>query len=480
MNKVLMFCCLLFTVSLLHSQINNTQELIERFIQQHYLNENDWSFYAYSLTGQKEICNYNSSLVLKPASILKLVTTGVALIILDSNYRYQTFLQYDGKIIHHTLYGNLYIKGSGDPTFGSTQFDSSKSNIIFDSFYNALKKLKINKIKGSVLADASVFDSLFFPEYSWDNDDYGNYYGAGACGLTYHENYYTLSLCSGLKQEDTTTIIGIDPFIPHMHLKNNLRTSLKNEKENITIYGEPYNKFRTIEGTIPIDTSEVYVKGSIPNPALTCAWNFNNYLKSKNIGINNFQYKKGHGKVRKIILAHRSVCLKDIVQITNLQSNNTFAEDILKTIAVKQYIVGSTENGIKAIYKFFEDHHLSYQQLLMTDGSGLSQYNCLSTKCMVNFLSFMYSQPQFSSFYNSLPIAGRSGTLKTMFINTESENNLRAKTGSMTGVRCYSGYIKNQNNEMIVFCLMLNNINTSYAIMKLPIESLINSLTVTF
>jgi len=131
----------------------------------------------------------------------------------------------------------------------------------------------------------------------------------------------------------------------------------------------------------------------------------------------------------------------------------------LRTIAAENHVAGTTENGINEITQ--QLNKLSIEQFSIVDGSGLSDQNQMCPKAMVDLLIHMKKEKQFSVFFNSLPVACRSGSLKNIGCKTVLEGSMHAKTGSMKGVRCYAGYILNKKNELIVFCLMINDYNCS-------------------
>ena len=85
--------------------------------------------------------------------------------------------------------------------------------------------------------------------------------------------------------------------------------------------------------------------------------------------------------------------------------------------------------------------------------------NRMTAQAMTDFLGSMYRSQKFKSYFNSLPVAGQSGTIKSYFGGTKAEGNLRAKSGTMSGTRNYAGYVTNKYQENIAFCIMMNDYN---------------------
>jgi len=89
---------------------------------------------------------------------------------------------------------------------------------LFPLWIKYIKKQGIKKIDGAIVADASVYDDTLTPP-SWIYGDLGNYYGAGASGLSFHENAFLITLKPGAKFMDTAKISDVDPPIPYIKNK---------------------------------------------------------------------------------------------------------------------------------------------------------------------------------------------------------------------------------------------------------------------
>ncbi|MBC8146396.1 MAG: D-alanyl-D-alanine carboxypeptidase/D-alanyl-D-alanine-endopeptidase, partial [Bacteroidetes bacterium] len=248
----------------------------------------------------------------------------------------------------------------------------------------------------------------------------------------------------------------------------------------VIIYGSPYSNLKYLEGTIPFGVSQFSVKGSMSDPAYYCAYLFNEFLESKNIITKKTpstvrilsKNENYHTKARKTFYTHKSPQLSSILKLTNQKSINSFAEACLKMCGVKMYSIGSTKKGIDAITNFWVSKGVAEDGLIMKDGSGLSRLNLITTKQMVNMLYAYTKEPSFQDFYNSLAVGGKSGSISSLFIGTNAENNLRAKSGYMTGIRAFSGYVNNKKDEQIIFSIIVNNYSGSPYSMKKKLERL--------
>src|ERR1035437_9286907 len=242
-----------------------------------------WSLCVLNVKKDSVITEYNSARALVLASTHKILTTAAALALLGWDFKYETRLEYDGKLdsIAGILHGNLYIKGSGDPTLNSETFKKKSDTIpLTDQWAKIIKAKGIKKIEGAVIADASAFDDETIPS-TWIWGDMGNYYGAGASGLNFSDNKFSIYYKSGSKKGDTAIITKISPQIPGLKIASYVRTGLY--LDNAFIYGAPYNNLRYVKGTIPVNKNNYEVEGSIPDPSLFCAQSLDSSLKK--IGI---------------------------------------------------------------------------------------------------------------------------------------------------------------------------------------------------
>jgi D-alanyl-D-alanine carboxypeptidase/D-alanyl-D-alanine-endopeptidase (penicillin-binding protein 4) len=143
----------------------------------------------------------------------------------------------------------------------------------------------------------------------------------------------------------------------------------------------------------------------------------------------------------------------------NKISDNLSAENTLKILgAEKRGAPGSARSGIYETKQFLAQFGIDTTKFLMVDGSGVSHYNLLTAEMLVQLLVGMAHRPEwFPLFYASLPVAGVDGTLSNRMKGTPAEGNLRAKTGSISGVSSLSGYVTSQDGEMLAFSILMQH-----------------------
>lgn len=436
----------------------------------------NWGFCLMDPKTGKIVTEFDSERSLMPASSMKVVTTISALNLLGANYTYKTFIQYDGKISPDSiLIGNLYILGTGDPSLGSDRIDSSQR---FDSLVmnwaRQIKKAGINKITGNIIGDASAFEDYAVPG-SWNWDDIGQYYGAGPYGLNVYENKYTLFYSS---TKTTAKIDSIFPFIDGLNVMNDVIVG--GSSDEAFIYGAPDNYSRYVVGTIPASRKQYTVDGSMPDPPLFIATELRNALEKTGVDVVSqpttvYAMKRALIKVnseRINLIEYSSPPLSELIFHTNQKSINLYAEALLKTIGKEQLNDGSAKAGSRAVEAYLLGQGFNLSGFNQEDGSGLSRLDFITPKQMCNLLTLESKQTNFPVFKESLPIAGRTGTLKTIADNTAAEGKVFAKSGSMYKVRSYSGYVTTKSGELLTFCVVINNYTCGSAEIREKLEKL--------
>lgn len=421
---------------------------------------------------QQTIVQTEPPISLVPASIMKVVTTATALEIFGPDYRFKTQLSYSGNLRNDTLFGNLQIIGGGDPTLGSMYFSETKN--FQDDWMKVLQQNNIRVITGKLVVDATIYEPQMIPG-SWVWEDLGNYYGAGASGLTVYDNLYEIHLQSPETAGQPTRFLKTAPEIPGLELQNNVLASDTNS-DQAYVFGSPEDSRRAIRGTIPKGKPDFVVKASLPNPPALLASEFRQKLASSGIqcsGETTFEKAAPEGTVLTETL---SPTLREIIRETNFESINLFAEHLLKHLAWQKTGLGSTREGCKQVVQFWKEKGMDTNGFFMNDGSGLSRFNAFTARHLVFVLNYMKNQsPYAADFYQSLPSAGQ-GTLTAFSKELFPGETVKAKSGSMTRVRCYAGYLKTTSGKELTFTVMLNNFSCSQSEATRKIQELLSLL----
>lgn len=415
-----------------------------------------------------------------PASSMKVITTGSALAILGSDYTFKTFLEYSGSISNGTLNGNIYIRGTGDPSLASPIMEGVLTKeALMAEFVAVIKKTGIKKINGAIVGDGSFFDDqALIPTWQWG--DIGNHYGAGTSGLNYHDNLYYLHFKKANDYGSTPRVDHTVPNLPHLKFDNRVTSAGSRTGDNAYVYSAPYSSEVTLRGTIPKGSGLFNIKAATPDPTLLCAHDFRKALIAEGITVSKKETTQRLLKnkaARKKIHTYFSPTLATICKHTNEASRNMYCEALLKTIGAKTKGLGSTKNGIATVTDFWRGRGLDMAGFFMKDGCGLSARNGVSPKTFAEIMRKMYiDKSTFGDFYNQMAIAGRTGTLRNMCRNSSAENNVRAKSGSMNRIRSYTGFVTTKGGKQLAFSMIVNNYSCSGYMMKKKLETLMIAL----
>lgn len=381
----------------------------------------------------KVLLDKDSDRSLIPSSCMKVITTAAALHVLGPDFRFKTELQYDGWVDEEkVLHGNIYIRGDGDPCLGSDRIGGDLAwKKQLEIWAQAIEDFGIHTIEGKIIADASKWEkALAVPSWSWE--DLGNYYGAGACSLSFHENMYSIFFQPGEKEGQKTKILRVDPPLKTIFFKNEVLTGPIGSGDQACIYGSEFSPIQVIRGTVPAKVSEFSIKGCIPDPVSCCETLLIKELEERGRQVLGKDLKEGKG-----ICLHTTLSpsVQDIVYLCNQNSINLYAEHLLKKMGEVLYQEGSTTAGIKAVKEFLHSRNIDLIGSNIADGSGLSRKNLITAKQFVFILSEIRKTPFFSQFLKTLPKEGEY---------------IWAKSGGMSLIKGFVGYTKDKTFAILI------------------------------
>ena len=412
-------------------------------------------------TGEYKI-QYNAQKSVNSASTLKLVSTATALSVLSPTYRYQTFIEYDGSIIDSVLQGNIYVRGSGDPSFGSARGGMNFQQIT-NFFVQKIKGFGIKKIDGYIFGDGTIFPENTLAD-SWIWGDVGNYYGAGVSGLNVNENLYQVYFKQNNNIGNYAPISRFMPELPNLLSVNKVTTAERNSGDNVIIYNTPLSNTILSQGTIPAGNGEFSVKGSLPDPAYFFAYHLQKnfielggYIVNPTIPFQNYKTQNGYyPKQRFQIFAYDSPSIAALVKECNFHSINLYADALLKTVGYSISKDASFESSVNATKQIWSQRGVDLQGFMIRDGSGLSPSGVLTANNLTDILYTMKSDYAFNDFYASIPVVGQTGTVQNLAKGSKAAGNVRAKSGSISNTRAFAGYFTASNGELMSFSLIVN------------------------
>ncbi|OGS20628.1 MAG: D-alanyl-D-alanine carboxypeptidase/D-alanyl-D-alanine-endopeptidase [Elusimicrobia bacterium RIFOXYA2_FULL_40_6] len=446
LKNTLLSAILLINTSLqLHSDTTAAfSQSIEKLLKNNSLyNGANVGIVIYNLDQNQPVYSKNENTLLRPASIMKVITTYCALKKLGSNFTFKTPVYLDKNLDNknNTYNGNIYVQGMGDPSI-------MLENI--DAFCQKLKAAGINKINGKIIYDVSNFDEeniRFFPLAR-------NLYAPPAA-LCFNLNCIELKLI----EKPSVKIIpspetSYAKFDAKLKIENSNRSSIP---EMTVTMKDDYDSF-VIRGTVTNWTKAIKcLSVAVARPGLYFATVLKERLEKNYIDFNGAILKdKIDPTGLPMFYEIESKPLIEILKTMNRQSNNVIAENLGKYMGMSEFgAPGTREKGLRSITNVLVDSGIDKNAFYIADACGLSAESKITPDMMIKTLSTLYNNPEWQNLvidsfdpkeYGGLQCFVKTGTL------------------SSTGVNSLAGYIKSgSTGKYYAFCIIVNKASGSKA-----------------
>lgn len=401
----------------------------------------NFAIIATDLESGRILVNQNADQKLKPASITKLITTATSIELLGIDFMFKTEILILGEVKDSILHGDLIVKASGDPMLGSAY--TTNGDTFLREWSQIIKNRGIKEITGDIVADVSVYDKEAYPS-GWGAPDIGNYYAAGVYGLSFADNVLRVSFSSG-NSGTKAKVIGFSPDIKDCRITSSV-VAQRSVGDAVFFSGKSHDNDRHATGKIEANSTNFVIKADIGNPNMVLLQSLRDTLASVGVVTKGdlrveFKPQKYAKQQPQPIIYQYSPPLSDIIRIVNVYSNNMYAESLLKRLSLEISDRGNSPKGIKVIENYWQSKGLDCRMLDLKDGSGLTSTNAFTARFLNDVLIYMYNSKNRDIFLESFPIAGQNGTVRRLLKGTSLEGLAYLKSGSITGVQCYAGYI---------------------------------------
>lgn len=415
-------------------------------------------YVADAATG-KVVHQHNGRVGLVPASSQKIVTAATALELLGEDFRYRTKFGYAGPVVSGTLRGDIVVEGAGDPTMGGMRYPETSTTAMEGRMTVALRKAGIVKVTGGVTGYTLGYERSTIPD-GWLWEDIGNYYGAGHGALNWHENQYELWLKPGAKEGEPVELLKTDPILHGERFDNELRTGKAGSGDQAFLYFVPGKPELVVRGTIPCCMSGFRVAGAVVDPVTFTLRQVRKITGAE--GDVQVRSNPTAAELQSIqpLFIHQSPGLDSIVHGFLQKSVNLYGEALIHTLSAQKNGQASYEGGLDLLKDFWESRGIGRHELNMADGSGLSPVNRVTAEALTKVLIFARQRPWFKAFDRAMPV----------------HNGIRMKSGTMSGVRAYAGYVKSAGGKEYVFSVIVNNFSGSGASINRKLRELLDVL----
>lgn len=433
---------------------NNLKSEIEAIINREEFQRSRWGILIQ--TEEITLYSHNASQYFIPASNVKLLTTAAALHKLSPNFQITTSFTATGTVPNLT---SLRVIGRGDPTITTDKLKEVAKQ---------LKQLGVNHIEELIIEDGYFQEAAIHANWEWE--DVYSYWGVAVNSLILNENAVTLTLFPQNPGEPLQFYWSDPLAASQWRIKNTTITAPEGTEYGVEIKGFLGDYHLEITGELAQDAQPDIWSLAVRNPAQYFANSFRLLLSLEGITINSTTITTNSSdKPGEEFTVVTSPTLEVLVKKTNEESNNLFAETL-------RHILGNEtqeEKGVEAIKQSLTELGVNPDSYVLVDGSGLSRHNLVSPEALVQTLSLMAKTSVGKIYQESLPLAGETGTLHRRFLNTSVAGNLRAKTGTLTGVSALSGYLSLPNSPPIIFSIILNHSPESVKLQRQALDEIV-------
>ncbi|MBW4446253.1 MAG: D-alanyl-D-alanine carboxypeptidase/D-alanyl-D-alanine-endopeptidase [Spirirestis rafaelensis WJT71-NPBG6] len=419
-----------------------------------------WGILVQPLYKRQNLYSRDAEKYFTPASNAKLLTTAAALQQLGANFRIRTSIYQDG-------IGVLRVVGRGDPSFSDTQLVELAKQ---------LKAKGITQIR-KLIADDSYFQGdIVSPSWEWE-DVYSDY-GAPVNSLIVNENLFSLNLIPQAVGKPLQLAWTDFNEARLWQIINQSVTAEEKQPGFINVSRELSGNVLRIQGQLPAKTDPFLVKVPVVDPNNYFLRRFRTALIREKIGLRETAVISGGVNQQELAFIESSP-LSDLLMETNQNSNNLYAEALLRAIALqpKKPEQTTVNAGLEVLKTTLTQLGVNPTGYSLVDGSGLSRHDLISPEALVQVLQAMAKTPAASVYRSSLPVAGKSGTLKNRFKNTPAEGIVQAKTGTVTGVVSLSGYLNTPKYEPLVFSIIVNQSEQKAKALREGVDEIVVLLT---
>jgi D-alanyl-D-alanine carboxypeptidase/D-alanyl-D-alanine-endopeptidase (penicillin-binding protein 4) len=391
-----------------------------------------WGIVVKELSTGRIVFEHNASLRFNPASNIKLLTTAAALHCLGPRYRFTT--QLFGRLHRgRSLPDGLYLRGSGDPTLTTATLARMAER---------LHKLGVRSIEGPLYLDDTAFEGRSDPP-GFSRFRSSQPFRAGVSSLSLNNNVVRVTVAPG-ELPGQRARVALSPLSDYLQHVGWLGTTARRSRLRVATFAKGQRTGVSVTGRINVRSPERRFWRRVHHPGLFTGHTLLAQLRA--LGIQLRPQIRRRMRVPRgipVLVEHRSPTLVQIVRRGNKHSSNIVAEHLLLAMGADLLgPPGTTQKGRRAVSMYLKELGLPVGSYLLENGSGLSRISHIRPLDLVRILEHIHDDfgtvgPELLS---SMPVAGHDGTLKRRFGGSAAAGRVRAKTGTLGGVSCLSGY----------------------------------------
>jgi D-alanyl-D-alanine carboxypeptidase/D-alanyl-D-alanine-endopeptidase (penicillin-binding protein 4) len=444
------------TAEPLQAQVSDTlSQAISRILDDSMFSHDFLGVMVVSLPDGALLYERNSSKLFHPASNLKLFTTATALNLLDPGFQCTTRVFASGPVVDGLLQGDLTVRGSGDPMIETDDLDTLAAR---------LRASGIRIIAGDIVGDTSYFDDQRWGR-GWMWDDEPDADEAFFSPLTLNANAVDIVVEPG-RSAGKRPGVALRPPTSYLSVENVAVTSRDTTLPPLKVTRTHGTNALLVTGHLAPGAAARTFHLSVDQPESYFLHLLRERLSKHGIEVRGAsRFARAPAVPPTLVISHP---LDTVLHQINKISDNIAAENLLKILGAEKIgTPGTSEKGLTLVRRYVGDLGVDTTTAVIADASGVSAYTIVTPEMIIRLLRHEYDRSStFGRFYESLPIAGRDGSLRSRMGGTAADSNAHAKTGSLAGVSSLSGYVTSADGVLLAFSILANHHPGEIAVLR--------------
>lgn len=408
------------------------------------------SIYVRDANTNAVVLQVNDDQPRSPASVIKVLTTYVALDSLGPGYTWKTRAYANGPLANGVLNGDLFVVGGGDPYMTSERWWR---------FVQSLREAGLAKINGDFVIDSSYFAPAEGNRADFDSQPFRSYNVLpDALMVNFQTSRFTLIA----SEQRGRPLILVNPLPHNLDIQNRVRLT----------QGKCFTSGVTFTTPDPIDNPNLVVVGGVL-PASCASFSIGRaIMTAPDYAYGTFRTLWNQsggamdGELRletlpasaTLLHEHDSMSLAEIIRLVNKYSNNVMARHLMLTLGVEKHGPPATvESGRKAIRSWLQSRGIEMPGLVIDNGSGLSRAERVTARGLGEMLDMAWHSPFMPEFAASLPLSATDGTLRNRFNSPGMQGRIRLKTGHLDNVSALAGFVNAASGKTYVVVIIVNS-----------------------
>lgn len=451
MSLVPRLCLAILVLPLTAFAQNSIPVGVKNVLNHRQVPDDSLSLYVENLGTGKTVIAWNEDEPRNPASVIKLLTTLIALEKLGPTYSWKTEVYVLGDVEGDRLKGDLLLKGYGDPFLVTERLWS---------MLRAIRRAGISTIDGDLLLDDSYFDVVDYDPGAFDNQPLRAYNVAPNALMM---NFKVVRFQFEPDVASAMINLRLDPDLENLQVVN--RLGLRNGRcggyqRGITITPNESVDRMVFTGDFPAGCRSYAMDRTVLGHNEFAYGLFKTLWQEMGGEITGGWRNEGAPEDKEPVLTFESPPLTEIISSVNKHSNNVMARHLIYTLAAEELgSPGTSEKGKKVVEAWLAERDLDFPELNFDNGAGLSRVSRLTARHLGDLLRYAWRGPMMPEFVASMSLSGLDGTLARRFRREGLTGSAHLKTGSLDHVSAIAGYLQASSGDRFIVVALQSHHN---------------------